>query len=91
MSGGGLVRLIDPVNGGSSPGPGLPRVPTNGLVLGGTVPSTGTSPVDTQVADLTPDPSSWMAIANFTEVAEAGYQGRASRCAQPLGARRMWS
>ncbi len=75
VSGGGIVRLIDPVNGGSSPGPGLPRVPTNGLVLGGTVPSTGTSPVDTQVADLTPDPSSWMAIANFTGVAEAGDQG----------------
>jgi hypothetical protein len=75
VSGGGLVRLIDPVNGGTSPGPGLPKVPTNGLVLGGTVPSTGTTPVDTQVADMTADPADWMTVANFTGVAEAGDQG----------------
>ncbi len=41
-------------------------VPTNGLVLGGTNPSTGASPVDQPAANGTTDPSHWMAIANFT-------------------------
>ncbi|HEX4100800.1 MAG TPA: hypothetical protein VHY21_09700 [Pseudonocardiaceae bacterium] len=52
-------------------------LPTNGLVLGGTNPSTGASPVDQPVADGTLDPSSWMAIANFTGVAESGDQATA--------------
>lgn len=52
-------------------------LPTNGLVLGGTNPSTGASPVDQPVADGAIDPSHWMAIANFTGVAETGDQAAA--------------
>jgi TolB protein len=52
-------------------------LPTNGLVLGGTNPSTGASPVDQPVADAATDPSNWMAIANFTGVAESGDQATA--------------
>jgi hypothetical protein len=47
-------------------------LPTNGLVLGGTNPSTGASPVDQPVVDGATNPSTWMAIANFAGVAEAG-------------------
>jgi len=49
-------------------------LPTNGLVLGGIAPSTGASPVDLAVADGATDPASWMSIANFTGVSEAGDQ-----------------
>jgi uncharacterized repeat protein (TIGR01451 family) len=49
-------------------------LPTNGLVLGATAPSTGTSPVDLSVADGAVDPASWMSIANYTGVSEAGNQ-----------------
>jgi hypothetical protein len=73
-SGGGLLRLVDTANGGSSPGPGLPKVPSNGLVLGGTVPSAGSVPVDGAVADGAVDPVDWTTIANFTGQAEAGDQ-----------------
>ncbi len=52
-------------------------LPTNGLVLGGTTASTGASPVDLAVADGATDPSTWMAIANFTGVSEAGDQASA--------------
>jgi hypothetical protein len=52
-------------------------VPTPGLVLGGTNPSTGASPVDQPVVDGAINPSSWMAIANFTGVAEPGDQAAA--------------
>ena len=52
-------------------------LPTNGLVLGGSTASTGASPVDLAVADGATDPSSWMAIANFTGVSEAGDQASA--------------
>jgi 6-phosphogluconolactonase (cycloisomerase 2 family) len=45
-------------------------LPTNGLVLGGTSPSTGSSPVDTPVANDAVDPSNWFGIANFTGVAD---------------------
>jgi hypothetical protein len=74
VSGGSFLRLVDTANGGSSPGPGLPNVPSNGLVLGGTVPSTGSAAVDGEVADGTVDPTSWMTISNFTGQAEAGDQ-----------------
>jgi hypothetical protein len=47
--------------------------PTNGLVLGGTNPTTGTSPV----TDKATNPSNWMAIANFTGQSEAGDQATA--------------
>jgi hypothetical protein len=49
-------------------------VPTNGLVLGGTNPSTGASPVDQPVANGATNPSNWMAIANFTGMSETGDQ-----------------
>jgi hypothetical protein len=49
-------------------------VPTNGLVLGGATTSTGASPMDLAVADGTVDAASWMGIANFTGVSEAGDQ-----------------
>jgi hypothetical protein len=49
-------------------------LPTNGLVLGGTTPSTGSDPVDLSAADGTVDPASWMSIANYTGVSEAGNQ-----------------
>jgi len=49
-------------------------LPTNGLVLGGTTTSTGASPVDLSVADGAADPASWMSIANYTGVSEAGNQ-----------------
>ena len=49
-------------------------LPTNGLVLGGTTPSTGSSPVDLSVADGAVDPASWLSIANYTGVSEAGNQ-----------------
>jgi hypothetical protein len=52
-------------------------LPTNGLVLGGTNSSTGASPVDQPVANAALDPSHWMAIANFTGVAESGDQATA--------------
>ncbi|MGC1734159.1 MAG: hypothetical protein WA731_16140, partial [Pseudonocardiaceae bacterium] len=52
-------------------------VPTNGLVLGGSNPSTGASPVDQPVADGALDPSNWMAIANFTGASESGDQAAA--------------
>ena len=55
----------------------LSILPTNGLVLGGTTPSTGASPVDQPVVDAATDPSHWIAIANFTGVAEAGDQATA--------------
>ncbi|MGH3549354.1 MAG: hypothetical protein ACRDQU_14835 [Pseudonocardiaceae bacterium] len=67
VGGGGYLRNVaDPAT-----------LPTNGLVLGGTNPSTGASPVDLPVADAATNPSSWMAIANFTGVAEAGDQATA--------------
>lgn len=49
-------------------------VPTNGLVLGGTSPSTGASPVDQPAVGGATNPGNWMAIANFTGVAEPGDQ-----------------
>jgi hypothetical protein len=52
-------------------------VPTNGLVLGGTNPSTGASPVDQPVANGATNPSNWMAIANFTGASETGDQAAA--------------
>ncbi len=52
-------------------------LPTNGLVLGGTNPSTGASPVDQPVTGGATNPSSWMAIANFTGVSESGDQAAA--------------
>ena len=65
LVGGGsyLRRISDPA-----------ALPTNGLVLGGTMLSTGSSPVDLAVADGTADPASWMSIANYTGVSEAGNQ-----------------
>jgi hypothetical protein len=51
--------------------------PNNGLVLGGTNPSTGASPVDQPVTDGVTNPSNWMAIANFTGQSEAGDQATA--------------
>lgn len=47
-------------------------LPTNGLVLGGTVASSGASPVDTAPLDGASDLGSWMTIANYTGVSEAG-------------------
>ncbi|HZS21585.1 MAG TPA: hypothetical protein VFA63_11440, partial [Pseudonocardiaceae bacterium] len=52
-------------------------VPTNGLVLGGTNPSTGASPVDQPAATGATNPSNWMAIANFTGASETGDQAEA--------------
>jgi hypothetical protein len=52
-------------------------LPTNGLVLGGTNPSTGASPVDQPVTNGAMNSSSWMAIANFTGVSESGDQAAA--------------
>jgi hypothetical protein len=49
-------------------------VPNNGLVLGGSNPSTGASPVDQPVANAATTPSNWMAIANFTGQSEPGDQ-----------------
>ena len=49
-------------------------LPTNGLVLGGTLPSTGATPVDAAAADGAVDLSHWTAIANFTGQSEAGDQ-----------------
>ncbi len=49
-------------------------LPTNGLVLGGTTPSIGSSPVDLSVADGAVDPAAWLSIANYTGVSEAGNQ-----------------
>ena len=49
-------------------------IPTNGLVLGATVMSTGAAPVDLAVADGALDPASWMSIANYTGVSEDGNQ-----------------
>jgi uncharacterized repeat protein (TIGR01451 family) len=49
-------------------------LPTNGLVLGGTSPSVGTSPVDLPPADGATDPSHWATVANFTGVSESGDQ-----------------
>lgn len=67
VGGGGYVRnATDPA-----------ILPTNGLVLGGTDPSTGATPVDQPVADGATNPSNWMAVANFTGVAEAGDQATA--------------
>lgn len=43
-------------------------------MLGGTLPSTGASPVDAAAADGAVDISHWTAIANFTGVSEAGDQ-----------------
>jgi Bacterial Ig-like domain (group 3) len=45
-------------------------VPTNGLVLGGTNPSTGASPVDQPAPNGTTNPSHWMSIGNFTGQAD---------------------
>ncbi len=67
VGGGGYLRAVsDPA-----------VLPTNGLVLGGTTTSTGASPVDQAVADGATDPATWMAIANFTGVSEAGDQASA--------------
>ncbi len=65
LVGGGsyLRRVSDPA-----------ALPTNGLVLGATTPSTGSSPVDLSVADGALDPASWMSIANYTGVSEASNQ-----------------
>ncbi|HEY6891339.1 MAG TPA: hypothetical protein VI300_26270, partial [Solirubrobacter sp.] len=64
VGGGGYLRnATDPAT-----------LPTNGLVLGGTLPSTGASPVDAAAADGAVDISHWTAIANFTGVSEAGDQ-----------------
>ena len=64
VGGGGYLRRVsDPA-----------ALPTNGLVLGGTTPSTGSSPVDLSVADGAVDPASWLTIANYTGVSEAGNQ-----------------
>lgn len=49
-------------------------LPTNGLVLGGTTASSGASPVDLAAPDGAVDPMTWMSIANFTGVSEAGDQ-----------------
>ncbi len=53
---------------------GAATLPTNGLVLGGTAPSTGASPVDAPAGDGAPDPAHWTTLANFTGVSEAGDQ-----------------
>ncbi|MGH3670606.1 MAG: hypothetical protein ACRDSH_08205, partial [Pseudonocardiaceae bacterium] len=67
VGGGGYLRnATDPAT-----------LPTNGLVLGGSNPSIGASPVDQPVADGAVNPSSWMALANFTGVAESGDQATA--------------
>jgi hypothetical protein len=80
VGGGGYLRnAMDPST-----------LPTNGLVLGGTNPSTGASPVDQPVVDGATNPSSWMAIANFTGVAEATKPLRL-RCVQATARRRQWS
>jgi uncharacterized repeat protein (TIGR01451 family) len=63
VGGGGYLRRVDNTT-----------LPTNGLVLGGTLPSTGTSPVDTAPADATANLSHWTTIANFTGQSEAGDQ-----------------
>jgi 6-phosphogluconolactonase (cycloisomerase 2 family) len=52
-------------------------LPTNGLVLGGIAPSTGSSPIDVPVAAGATDPTSWLGIANFTGVAELGDEAEA--------------
>lgn len=49
-------------------------LPTNGLVLGGTTVSNGTSPIDTAPADGALDLSSWMVISNYTGQSQAGNQ-----------------
>jgi 6-phosphogluconolactonase (cycloisomerase 2 family) len=46
-------------------------VPTNGLVLGGTSPSLGTTPLDTPVLSGATDPSHWFSLANFTGASES--------------------
>ena len=88
VSGGSYLRFADgdhtgPLAPGSSPGgfptpPGQPWVPTNGLVMGGTVPSQGpigsSPPIDHEVTDGQVDPSNWMTIANFTGQSEIGDQ-----------------
>jgi hypothetical protein len=61
--GGYLRRVADPA-----------ALPTNGLVLGGTSPSTGSSPVDLAAPDGTVDPATWFSIANYTGVSEADNQ-----------------
>jgi hypothetical protein len=67
VGGGGYLRnATDPMT-----------LPTNGLVLGGSNPSTGASPVDQPVADGATNPSNWMAIANFTGASETGDQAAA--------------
>ncbi|MBV9650085.1 MAG: hypothetical protein JO296_08100 [Pseudonocardiales bacterium] len=67
VGGGGYLR--------NATNPATP--PTNGLVLGGTNPSTGASPVDQPVTDGATNPGNWMAIANFTGQSEAGDQATA--------------
>ena len=64
VGGGGYLRPL------SEPA----ALPTNGLVLGGVTASTGSSPVDLAVADGVLDPASWLSIANYTGVSEAGNQ-----------------
>jgi hypothetical protein len=67
VGGGGYLRnATDPTT-----------VPNNGLVLGGTNPSTGASPVDQPVANGATNLSNWMAIANFTGQSESGDQAAA--------------
>jgi uncharacterized repeat protein (TIGR01451 family) len=64
VGGGGYLRPVsDPA-----------ALPTNGLVLGGTTASTGSSPVDLAAGDGAVDPASWLSIANYTGVSEAGNQ-----------------
>ena len=53
---------------------GAATLPTNGLVLGGTAPSTGATPVDAPAGDGAADPAHWTTLANFTGVSEAGDQ-----------------
>jgi hypothetical protein len=61
-------------------------LPTNGLVLGGSTASTGAAPVDLAAADGATDPASWMSIANFTGVSEAGDQASTfALCATSAG------
>jgi hypothetical protein len=68
VGGGGYLRTVaDPAAAGAVP-------PTNGLVLGGTAASTGASPADLVAADGAVDPASWLSIANYTGVSEAGNQ-----------------
>jgi hypothetical protein len=68
VGGGGYLRAVsDPA-----------FLPTNGLVLGGTTASTGASPVDLAAVDGAVDPMTWMSIANFTGVSEAGDQASTS-------------